>query len=79
MNSAGAAARVFSVRCAGAALAAALATTGCASAPTTSAPKLALDPSFVNAGAAAANCAGARHADIATFWRGFGDADADRR
>jgi len=53
-------------------LAAALLAGGCAVGPDYREPKPALDASFVNAPGAAANPASA---DIATFWRGFGDAE----
>jgi len=53
-------------------LAAALLAGGCAVGPDYREPKPALDASFVNAPAAAANPSSA---DIATFWRGFGDAE----
>jgi multidrug efflux system outer membrane protein len=53
-------------------LAAALLAGGCAVGPDYREPKPALDASFVNAPAAAANPASA---DIAAFWRGFGDAE----
>lgn len=46
----------------------------CAVGPDYRAPALALDASFVNAAAAAASVPAAS-ADIATFWRGFGDAE----
>jgi multidrug efflux system outer membrane protein len=57
----------------GLALAAALVAAGCAVGPDYREPKLALDGGFVNAAAGAV--ATAANADIATFWRGFGDAD----
>jgi multidrug efflux system outer membrane protein len=53
-------------------LAAALLAGGCAVGPDYREPVPALDARFVNAPAAAANPA---TADIAAFWRGFGDAD----
>jgi len=56
----------------GLALAVALAATGCVVGPDYHEPKLALDAGFVNAPGAAATPASA---DIAAFWRGFGDAD----
>jgi outer membrane protein, multidrug efflux system len=45
---------------------------GCAVGPNYHAPVLALDTGFVNAGASTSN-ANAPGADIASFWRGFGD------
>ena len=56
----------------GLALAAALLAGACAVGPDYREPKPALDASFVNAPAAAVNPASA---DIAAFWRGFGDAE----
>ena len=56
----------------GLALAAAILAGACAVGPDYREPKPALDASFVNAPAAAVNPAGA---DIAAFWRGFGDAE----
>ena len=45
---------------------------GCAVGPDYKTPKVAVDASFVSAGATAVN-ANAPASDIATFWRGFGD------
>ena len=71
MNRVGATGRPRRVRL-GLPLAAALLAGGCAVGPDYREPKPALDASFVNAPAAAANPSSA---DIATFWRGFGDAE----
>ena len=55
----------------GLALAAGIAATGCVVGPDYREPKLALDPTFVNAPAATTPA----NADIVAFWQGFGDAD----
>ena len=55
-----------------AAVSALLLAAGCAVGPNYSAPDLALDPGFVNAGSASVN-AQPPGTDIATFWNGFGD------
>jgi multidrug efflux system outer membrane protein len=52
------------------ALALSVLASGCAVGPDYKAPKIAIDASFVNAPSAAG-----AHADIATFWRGFDDAE----
>ena len=57
---------------AAAAVGALLALSACAVGPIYTAPVPALDPAFVNAGASATNNQGPG-ADIAAFWRGFGD------
>jgi multidrug efflux system outer membrane protein len=61
------------LRLLGLALATALAATGCAVGPDYREPKPTLDASFVNAPGGANATAAA--ADIAAFWRGFGDAE----
>jgi len=48
---------------------------GCAVGPNYREPTVPLDASFINATPAGSAAATAASADIATFWRGFGDAD----
>ena len=64
--------RASARRLLGLALAVALAATGCVVGPDYHEPKPALDSAFVNAPGVSATPASA---DIAAFWRGFGDAD----
>jgi multidrug efflux system outer membrane protein len=66
---------MFDLRCTPVALgvAALLAVAGCAVGPNYQAPAVAIDSGFINAGASSVN-AQVPGDDIATFWRGFGDA-----
>jgi outer membrane protein, multidrug efflux system len=61
----------------GVALFAVLSLAGCAAGPDYRRPLLTLDKNFVNVGAASTD-ASAVGADLAAFWRGFGDATLDR-